>query len=64
MDSQCLLVGHRPGALQRHLGLDAVQAAALQLTLLGQFPVGTVLITKDILEVINVRGTCSHVSRY
>ena len=40
MDSQCLSVGHHPGALQRYLALDFVQAAVLQLTLLGQFPVG------------------------
>ena len=32
--------GRYPGALQRHLELDAVQAAALQLTIPGQLPVG------------------------
>ena len=29
MDPQCLQAGRHPGALQRHLELDAVQAAAL-----------------------------------
>ena len=33
-------MGHHPGALEGYLELDIVQAAVLQLTLLGQFPVG------------------------
>ena len=40
MDPQCLQAGRHPGALQKYLELDIVQAAALQLPIPGQFPVG------------------------